>query len=525
MTSNHLLSQFKLLAESYFEGLPVLLAGSYATNTQSSDSDVDLIVFTDKVNHPVISGKELNGYAVELIEMPLHNPIYYLEKTATNSGAYITMLYTGKIIQDRDNYLAKVKEWAEGIYLGGPQEDGRLRKIQRYLIEITHLLQDLEGNKPALEKFFAATQAVVSLNNMMFKAHNLWPMGGKWATRTLDGLYADYTRKLALGMNKGIEKGDFNELVELIDGYTSQFGGRMTSYSTTTLSHWQPQEVQAIQLIAPGVYLATTSQLVIAKIMALRERYPDIYLKTYEEGQGSLGIVVPSPKPNDTAPYDLFKQAVDGTVMYSTEPTMQLIYGGNEAIQVTDTYFKVVTNLAAGLKEITENTDTWHKQVLSQCAYLFPVFCVQMGIKPDKAGKFSAYLLDSWYPESINPDGYLMPEAWLAEQVNLTEELQQKVAATDTELLHLIGSIMSDPDIRFDVDLFDEWADGLQAVSEGLHDLSMEGKLQTYSLTETDVEGIWPILKSYLDHLYTLLDVPHKDRLYLVTLLKEGTKA
>lgn len=257
--------------------------------------------------------------------------------------------------------------------------------------------------------------------------------------------------------------------------------------------------------------------------MAMREAYPTMYLKTFEEGQDSLGVVVPDPEPNDPRPYQLVKQAMGGkAVVYSTEPPMHLIYGGRKAIKIAGDYFRLVTTTAAALKQISQGPDNWHKDALSQVAYLFPVFCVQMGIDTDKAAAFADFLFASWSPKVINPDGYLMPEDWLAEKEKLARELQKEINATDPDLMELTAAILSDPTIRFDVALFDDWANGLSRLSGELHTLSAAHQLCTYSHHPADPEGLWPILKSYLEHVYTLLDIPAKDRLYLALILKQS---
>ena len=58
------------LAAEYFAGKPVLVAGSHAIGNATSDSDVDLMVFTDDVPIPVITCKPLMGLKVEIIEIP-----------------------------------------------------------------------------------------------------------------------------------------------------------------------------------------------------------------------------------------------------------------------------------------------------------------------------------------------------------------------------------------------------------------------------------------------------------------------
>ncbi|MEL7222436.1 MAG: nucleotidyltransferase domain-containing protein, partial [Bacteroidota bacterium] len=125
------MDQLSQLIDKHFPECPVLLAGSHAIGKETSDSDIDLLIFTDAVQTPVITLQEINGLKIEAIEIPKQNALYFLERTAVDSGAYLFMLAMGRIIRDVNGYLADLKKWGDQRFLEGPPEEGRGHKTNR----------------------------------------------------------------------------------------------------------------------------------------------------------------------------------------------------------------------------------------------------------------------------------------------------------------------------------------------------------------------------------------------------------
>ncbi|MGB3464041.1 MAG: nucleotidyltransferase domain-containing protein [Cyclobacteriaceae bacterium] len=511
-----------------FPSNPILLAGSHALGNQTDDSDVDLLVFTDDVQIPVITYREMEGYKMEIVEMPKKGALYFMERTAHDSGAYIFMLSMGKIIRDQDGFLLDMKLWGEQRFLAGPSADNKYYRINRGLIDLTNLLTDLEGDKSASEKALIANEIYHNLFNILFLLHGLWPMSGKWVYRKLNPIYPDLLDRLFQELKISIGTTDYSTIIGIVDELIEPIGGRLTEYSSTTSGDQQLQ-TGPLQIILPGVFLAQLDRSAFEALRQLKNQYSSTYLKDFEEG--GIGVVIPEISNKVTTVYSAMELvSPTGNAKFSYEPILRNLYGGVDYYVIAEEFFSLVADTVLKIPEqLSQMPDK--EALLEVCAYLLPIFCSSMNIARSDVSRFSGYLMKKWIVQAADPYNEANPVKRHELAQALERKLQENAQSADEELKTLLHAILSDNTLRFDDTLYDSWADGLAKVAEKLekqlekHALSIS-KFQLLAVfNETEVpkgSALWPVFEQYLVFLFDILDVDKKDRLYIVSLINES---
>ena len=515
------------LLDRHFPDVPLLLAGSYAMGTATADSDVDLLLFGHEVQSPRISRRQLEGFTIELIELPRKNLLYFLERTAHDSGAYLFMLATGKIIRDDAGFLAALKQWGGQRFMAGPPRDRKHYKINRSLTDVGNLLEDLEGPKQAGEKLLIANQLINDFKNLLVLSNDLWPVTGKWAYRKLEPLYPGLIDSLFLLYKEAIATADYSAMMALVREHLGALELPEEEASSTLLGDTPPGSGPT-QIILPRIYLYEMEAAQVEAIMGLRREFPSLYLRDFEEG--GTGIVLPDESGKNTEAFThLLEISPDKNVRYGYEPLLKDIYGGPAYFGIAQDYFRLVTSFTGMLQQRSAPAADGARY-LETCAYLLPVFCAQMGIAVAALPSFGRFLHDSWAQQAVDPHNVLRAPRREELLQDLQEQIAQRRASADADFMGIIAAVLADAELRFDDPLFDHWADGLAALSTQLHAQVQEeppapSRFQLLAMFREAAPPmlLWPVLLEYLNYLFDLLGVEHKDRLYLVALLYGGS--
>ena len=516
------MKQLLALVDKYYPGCPVLLAGSHAIGKATVDSDVDLLVFTNDVHAPVITFQEIDDFKVEAIEIPMRNTLFFLERTANDSGAYLFMIAMGKILRDYNGFLAELKKWGDQRYLEGPPREGKNLRIHRTLIDISNLLTDLEGQKLAEEKMTAATRLLNDLMNLLFLINDLFPMSGKWTYRKLDPLYPGIISALFSELKASIGEQDYSGFIKIVDELLMPVGGRIDTYSTK-ISTDRHLKTNILQIVLPGTKLTDIAPSGIGLLQALSHAYPNLYLKDFEEG--GIGIVIPGLTHKTAEVYQIMEKISENKVAkYNYEPLLRNLYGGTDYYPVANEYFRLVTKLVF---EISQKfaAPLQREDVMEVCAYVIPIFCSCMEIPSSELPRFSAYLTQKWISQAIPSTNEVTSDQRKQHAIELEDSLTKEVSSCDPELMEILAAILSDHSLRFGESLYDSWANGVTQISDRLSSLLEENppsisKFQLLSsLQQTAINRqslLWPVYEQYLSFLFDVLDVYHKDRVFFL---------
>ena len=439
------------------------------------------------------------------------------------------MIAMGKIVQDHNGYLDTLKAWGDHRCSVGPPLDGKKRKVYRALMDLTRMLEDLEGEKPAMEKAVVANQVIHNLLNLLILANDLWPMHGKWIQRVIEPVYPGLTAQLFEALKASLGSINYTNLLTIIDEHIAPIGGRVTEYNTLVMGD-EALGNGPTQVVMPNVFLSELGPEALAALHQIVNRHQSFYLKSFDEVHGALGIVCYDRSHSAEAIFEILGEAgLSENRRYSYEPVMEQMYGGLAAFEkVGAKVLHHASRFASGLY-LRHQGNTDREALLGECAYGYAIFCAAAQVAHSNIHIFSEYLYRSWCMRAIDPNLTLGPKQSSEEKYKLSESLNEKVVGTDPEMLEMLTEIVSSPETRFDEPIFDTWADGLAGMKGELTQLTTQGVLTSPKyqiLTLIDKENmpdeaiLWPIFERYLNCFFDLLDIDVKDRLYLVSLLR-----
>ena len=202
------------------------VAGSMLRGEDTATSDIDIVVFYDDEFEEVHRYSAIDsGWPIEFFVHNRKSHDYYMDKDRQRGMCVIMDMVAKGIALPEDNDMAKERRTkAQEIIDSGPPalSDAELED-RRYFI--TDSIDDLDENKPALERFGTLAKLYDQLGDLYLRGQGLWSGHGKSLGRLLrqnDPIFAEkYEASFASAF-----QGDFDEVRLLAESLLSEYGGR-----------------------------------------------------------------------------------------------------------------------------------------------------------------------------------------------------------------------------------------------------------------------------------------------------------
>lgn len=202
----------------------VILAGSYAVGRNISNSDVDIVIVSKKINYIYTESLYEIGHNIQLIFFPYYKIQYTLIKDVFNGkGIYASMFREGCIVKDSpDKILTRMQRYIRNCK-EHPNECEELALIYR----ISNALDGLNADISGIEKLYIASE--ILLNTSKLLTHS-YIVDSKHNARNIISNKSD--TKFIESYRTFVATHDASTFIQDVDSILSKFGGRQTKYTT-----------------------------------------------------------------------------------------------------------------------------------------------------------------------------------------------------------------------------------------------------------------------------------------------------
>jgi predicted nucleotidyltransferase len=214
----------KIVKEKYGNCHGALMAGSIVRGQATERSDIDLIIYHDKISKAYRESYYYEGVPIEVFVHSKTSFDYFFKYDCNRKMPSLPlMVLESEIIKDC-HYFAFLKEKAKEIYLSGP---GKLSKdeldFKRYFI--TDLKDDLIGSKDEFEILLIVNALLVKLHEFYLLSKNQWIGQGKWIKRSLAKYDSDFAIRFEEASLNFYSLRDKSIIIDLIDEILLPYGG------------------------------------------------------------------------------------------------------------------------------------------------------------------------------------------------------------------------------------------------------------------------------------------------------------
>ena len=202
----------------------VILAGSCAVGRNISNSDVDIVIFSKKINYIYCESMCETGRNFQFIFFPYYKTPYALIKDAFNGkGIYASMFKEGRIIKDTPNkILTRMQR-----YMRSCQEHRNKCEDLALIHRISNALEGLNADIPEIEKLYIASEILLNTSKLLTHSYTV---DGKHNARNIISDESD--TEFIESYRTFVATHDATTFIRDIDSILLKFGGRQTKYTT-----------------------------------------------------------------------------------------------------------------------------------------------------------------------------------------------------------------------------------------------------------------------------------------------------
>jgi len=203
-----------------------LLAGSVVRGEATDTSDLDIVIFDDKISASYRQSTIEFDWAIEVF---VHNLISYKEffeadvKRARPSLP--RMVSEGLILKDC-GVVEEIKNEANAVLRQGPEKwPQEVIQLKRYFM--TDALDDFIGSTNRAEELMIANTLTDLIHEFVLRSNGCWIGSSKWVIRELNKFDPAFTSQFIHAFEGFYRQGDKSAVISLVDQVLEPFGGRL----------------------------------------------------------------------------------------------------------------------------------------------------------------------------------------------------------------------------------------------------------------------------------------------------------
>ncbi len=217
----------KKIIEKFFPDCDgAILAGSVVRGQESSTSDLDIVVFDQKLPASYRESFVELGWPVELFCHNLESYQAFLKSDCERAQPCLPrMIAEGIVLKDK-GILDDIKQEAETLLHAGPERwDEATIKLKRYFL--TDVLDDFIGTTNRSEAIFIAGTLAELAAEFVLRTNNWWIGSSKWIHRSLAELDKDYAEAFTEAFDLFYRTDEKSKVIHIVEGILEPHGGRL----------------------------------------------------------------------------------------------------------------------------------------------------------------------------------------------------------------------------------------------------------------------------------------------------------
>jgi predicted nucleotidyltransferase len=203
-----------------------LLAGSVVRDEATETSDLDIVIFDNRLEESYRESLKEFGWPVEIFVHTLTSYKSFFKSDCERARPSLPQMVSEGIIIKDDGFMKEIKKEAEAILDKGPKEwSEETIRIKRYFI--TDTLDDFIGCSLRAEEIFIANALAGLLSEFILRTNRKWIGSSKWTVRLLKELDKKFANEFVEAFDLFYRTGEKNLIIQLVDSTLEPYGGRL----------------------------------------------------------------------------------------------------------------------------------------------------------------------------------------------------------------------------------------------------------------------------------------------------------
>ncbi|KHE72126.1 nucleotidyltransferase domain-containing protein, partial [Halobacillus sp. BBL2006] len=201
-----------------------LLSGSVVRGEATKTSDLDIVIFDDKISSSYRESSYEYGWAIEVFVHNFSSYKEFFDSDIERARPSMPRMVSEGVVLKEDRRIEALKQEAIQILDEGPkpwtEEDIRLK---RYFL--TDTLDDFIGSADRAEGIFIAQALSEQTAEFVLRTNRQWAGSSKWWVRALLQFDKELTQRLIGAFDHYYRMNEKEEVIEMVDEVLHPYGG------------------------------------------------------------------------------------------------------------------------------------------------------------------------------------------------------------------------------------------------------------------------------------------------------------
>jgi predicted nucleotidyltransferase len=203
-----------------------LLAGSVVRGEATDTSDLDIVIFDNKIGSAFRESLIDFGWAIEVFVHNLTSYKHFFESDYERARPSLPRMVSEGIILKDDGMIDSIKKEAKALLDNGPEEwSMEIINTKRYFI--TDALDDFLGCSNRAEEIFIANTLAELVSEFVLRTNCQWIGASKWIVRSLRHYDVDFANGFVEAFDIFYKTGEKTQVIQLVKDILKPFGGEL----------------------------------------------------------------------------------------------------------------------------------------------------------------------------------------------------------------------------------------------------------------------------------------------------------
>ncbi|MEA3322510.1 MAG: nucleotidyltransferase domain-containing protein [Bacillota bacterium] len=203
-----------------------ILAGSVVRGQESATSDLDIVVFDQKLPASYRESFVEFGWPIELFCHNLESYQAFFKSDGERARPCLPRMISEGIVLKDKGILDGIKQEAETLLHAGPEKwDTATIKLKQYFL--TDVLDDFIGSSNRSESIFIAGTLAELAAEFTLRSNNRWIGSSKWIIRSLAEFDENFAEAFTQAFDLFYSKNDKSKVIHIVENILEPYGGRL----------------------------------------------------------------------------------------------------------------------------------------------------------------------------------------------------------------------------------------------------------------------------------------------------------
>jgi predicted nucleotidyltransferase len=217
----------KLIVDTHYPGCQgALLAGSIVRGEATTTSDLDIVIFDEKIKSSFRESFIEYGWSSEIFVHNLTSYKTFFASDCERARPSLPRMVSEGIVLKDNGIIHLIKKEADELLVRGPQVWSLdTITIKRYFISDT--LDDLIGCSDRSEGIFIANSLAEMTSEFVLRTNRKWIGTSKWIVRSLKQYDVGFAERFVHAFDCYYKFDEKHKIIQMVDSILRPYGGRL----------------------------------------------------------------------------------------------------------------------------------------------------------------------------------------------------------------------------------------------------------------------------------------------------------